>query len=92
MVPTTDEALLVGHLGPDPLSDDWDPDEAARRLGADERAVHVAIQDQRNIAGFGNEYANEILFVRGILPTTPAADDGCRGPGRSRRPHDPGEP
>jgi endonuclease-8 len=34
--------------------------------------VHVAIQDQRNIAGFGNEYASEILFVRGILPTTPA--------------------
>jgi endonuclease-8 len=43
-----------------------------RRLSADTRAVHVAIQDQRNIAGFGNEYANEILFVRGVLPTTPA--------------------
>jgi endonuclease-8 len=72
VVPTTHEDQLVGHLGPDPLSDAWDPDEAARRLGADPRAVHVAIQDQRNIAGFGNEYANEILFVRGILPTTPA--------------------
>jgi endonuclease-8 len=73
VVPTADESRLVGHLGPDPLSDAWDPVEAARRLSADERAVHVAIQDQRNIAGFGNEYANEILFVRGILPTTPAA-------------------
>ena len=38
------------------------------------RAVHVALQDQRNVAGFGNEYANEILFVRGILPTTPATE------------------
>ena len=38
VVPTRDEARLVGHLGPDPLSDDWDPVEAARRLGADDRA------------------------------------------------------
>jgi endonuclease-8 len=72
VIPTTDEERLVGYLGPDPLSDSWDPVEAARRLGSDPRAVHVAIQDQRNIAGFGNEYASEILFVRGILPTTPA--------------------
>jgi endonuclease-8 len=71
-VRTADEDRLVGHLGPDPLSADWDPVEAARRLSGDTRAIHVAIQDQRNIAGFGNEYANEILFVRGILPTTPA--------------------
>ena len=28
----------------------------------------------RNIAGFGNEYVNEILFVRGVLPTTPATE------------------
>jgi endonuclease-8 len=72
VVPTADEERLVGYLGPDPLSDSWDPVEAAGRLGSDSRAVHVAIQDQRNIAGFGNEYASEILFVRGILPTTPA--------------------
>lgn len=72
VVPTRDEGRLVDHLGPDPLSDAWDPAEAARRYGADTRAAHVAIQDQRNIAGFGNEYANEILFVRGILPTRPA--------------------
>jgi endonuclease-8 len=72
VVPTRDEDRLVGHLGPDPLSDDWDPAEAARRLAADHRPVHVALQDQRSIAGFGNEYVNEILFVRGVLPTTPA--------------------
>ena len=72
LVPTADEDSLVGHLGPDPLSDTWDPAEAARRLAADTRPVHVALQDQRNVAGFGNEYANEILFVRGILPATPA--------------------
>lgn len=73
VVRTRDEAQLVGHLGPDPLGPDWDAVEAARRLGADDRPVHVALLDQRNIAGFGNEYANEMLFVRGILPLTPAS-------------------
>ena len=74
VLPTADEARVVGQLGPDPLSDDWDPVEAARRLAVDPRPVHVALLDQRNVAGFGNEYANELLFVRGVLPTTPATE------------------
>ena len=74
VVPTAEESTLVGHLGPDPLQPNWDPAEAARRLAADLRPVHVALLDQRNIAGLGNEYANEVLFVRGILPTTPAGE------------------
>ncbi|WP_144792693.1 DNA-formamidopyrimidine glycosylase family protein [Microbacterium paludicola] len=74
LVRTKDEAQIVGHLGPDPLSADWDPAEAARRLSADERAIHVALLDQRNVAGFGNVYASELLFLRGVLPTTPAPD------------------
>lgn len=74
VVPTRDEASLVGHLGPDPLASDWDIGEAARRLGADTRSIHVALLDQRNVAGFGNEYAAELLFLRGILPTTPTPE------------------
>ena len=74
LVPTRDEGGLVDHLGPDPLSESWDAAEAARRVNADARSIHVALLDQRNVAGFGNEYAAELLFLRGILPTTPAAD------------------
>lgn len=74
LLPTRDEDHVVGHLGPDPLADDWDPAEAVRRLSADSRSIHVALLDQRNVAGFGNEYAAELLFLRGILPTTPAPD------------------
>lgn len=74
LLPTRDEEQLLAHLGPDPLSVSWDPVEAARRLEADSRSIHVALIDQRNIAGFGNEYAAELLFLRGILPTMPAAD------------------
>ncbi|MEW1974003.1 DNA-formamidopyrimidine glycosylase family protein [Microbacterium profundi] len=74
LIPTSAEDQLLGHLGPDPLADDWDPAEAARRLGADGRSIHVALLDQRNVTGFGNEYAAELLFLRGILPTTPAPE------------------
>ncbi|WP_435747032.1 DNA-formamidopyrimidine glycosylase family protein [Microbacterium sp. PMB16] len=74
VVPTRDEDELVGYLGPDPLADDWDIAEAIRRLSADTRSIHVALLDQRNVAGFGNEYAAELLFLRGILPTTPTAE------------------
>lgn len=79
VLPTSDEERLVGHLGPDLLGPDWDPVEAAHRLAADTREIHVALLDQRNVAGFGNEYANELLFVRGILPTTPACDVDVAG-------------
>ena len=74
LVSTRDEHELVGHLGPDPLSEDWDPVEALRRLSADTREIHVALLDQRNVAGFGNEYAAELLFLRGIRPETPTPD------------------
>ncbi|MDN3442719.1 DNA-formamidopyrimidine glycosylase family protein [Microbacterium sp. APC 3901] len=74
VVPTRDEDELVGYLGPDPLGPDWDAAEAARRVNADSRSIHVALLDQRNVAGFGNEYAAELLFLRGILPTTPAPE------------------
>ncbi len=74
VLPTREEERIVGHLGPDPLSATWDPVEAARRVATDPRAAHVAILDQRNVAGFGNVYANELLFVRGIHPETPATD------------------
>ena len=74
VVATRDERELVGHLGPDPLADDWDAAEAARRVSADDRSIHVALLDQRNVAGFGNEYAAELLFLRGIPPETPASE------------------
>lgn len=72
LIPTQAEEQMLGHLGPDPLGDDWDAAEATRRLGADRRSIHVALLDQRNVAGFGNEYAAELLFLQGVLPTRPA--------------------
>jgi len=66
------EGTVVGHLGPDLLGPDWDEDEALRRLLADPtRPVADAILDQRNLAGIGNLYKNELCFLAGVHPRLP---------------------
>jgi endonuclease-8 len=70
----------VGHLGPDLMGPDWDVDEAVRRLAAQpDRAIAEALLDQRNLAGIGNLYKNEVLFLEGINPWTAAAKAGDLG-------------
>jgi endonuclease-8 len=72
LVPTGREPELIGHLGPDLLGPDWDPAEAVRRLaGGPDAAVAEALLDQRNLAGIGNLYKCELLFLRGVWPWTP---------------------
>lgn len=75
LVPTAHQHELIGHLGPDPLQAAFSESDfatAASNLATDPREIHVALLDQRNVAGFGNEYAAELLFLRGIDPRTPA--------------------
>lgn len=75
VIRTDDEEDAVGHLGPDLLGTDWDAADAVRRLAAHpEVPVYVALLDQRNLAGIGNVYANEICFLRGVLPTRPVGE------------------
>ncbi len=77
---TADEAAAVGHLGPDLLGPDWDPDEARRRLLATpEKSVYEAVLEQRNLAGIGNVFAAELLFVSGLHPATPVGDVDALG-------------
>lgn len=59
-------------LGPDLLGD-FDPDEALARIrtrGA--MPVHAVLLDQRVLAGIGNVFKSEILFLSGLHPDTPA--------------------
>ena len=71
----TDESQAVGHLGPDVLADDWDPELALANLRADpDREVGMALLDQRLLAGLGNLYRCEVLYVRGLTPWVRVGD------------------
>ena len=75
VIPRAAEADLLSYLGPDLLGADWDADEAVRRiLRTPELPVAVALADQRNLAGLGNVYVNELCFLRGLLPTRPVGE------------------
>jgi endonuclease-8 len=75
LVRTAEEHLLVGHLGPDLLGPDWDPAEAVRRLAAHpDTPIAEALMDQRNIAGIGNFFKAELMFLHGLWPWTPVRD------------------
>ena len=71
LLPTAEEDRVVGHLGPDVLDDGFDEAEALRRLRAEPaREVGMALLDQRLLAGLGNLYRCEVLFLRGLSPWT----------------------
>ena len=78
LLPRDEEHTVTDRLGPDLLGASWNEAaaaEATRRLEAHPAdPVFVAVLDQTNLAGVGNVYANELCFLRGILPTTPMAE------------------
>jgi endonuclease-8 len=72
VVPRAGEAEFVGHLGPDLLGPDWDADQAVANLERDpDAAIGEALLDQRNLAGVGNLYKCEVLFMEHVHPWTP---------------------
>lgn len=74
LLATRDEDRVVGHLGPDPLREDWDEGEARRRVeGAGDQPVVAVLLDQTRVAGLGNLWANELCFLRGLHPWRPVA-------------------
>ena len=80
LFPTADDEQHLGYLGPDLLGPNWDADDAVARLGAEvERPVAVALADQRNLAGLGNVYVNELCFLRGLLPSRPMSEVDAAG-------------
>jgi formamidopyrimidine-DNA glycosylase len=60
--------LIDGRLGIDAL--EVTAESLRERLGRSRRVIKVALLDQQSVAGIGNLYAAEILFVAGVDPRT----------------------
>jgi formamidopyrimidine-DNA glycosylase len=64
---------ITSGLGPDPLRPHTRASRFVQRIDADERPIGAVLLDQSVIAGIGNVYRSEVLFLEGIDPRRPAA-------------------
>ena len=73
LIPEFARRALLARLGPDPLRRDFDPDRVWETLRKrPRRAIGDALLDQSVLAGVGNIYRNEALFLTGIHPLRPS--------------------
>ncbi len=72
LVTVDEQVAIVARLGADPLRRDADVDATRERFVRSGRPVGAYLLDQSVIAGIGNVYRAEILFLCGIHPTRPA--------------------
>jgi formamidopyrimidine-DNA glycosylase len=70
-------------LGPEPLT--LKPGGLAKQLRRTRRAIKAALLDQMVIAGIGNIYADEALYLAGVHPLTPANELSGEQVGRLNR-------
>jgi formamidopyrimidine-DNA glycosylase len=78
----TFDAAPLERLGPEPLGEAFTPEVLGRALARSRRAVKPCLMDQSRVAGLGNIYASEALWVARVAPQIPAAR---LGPRRLRR-------
>ena len=71
-LPGTESHALLGELGPEPLSDDFDGSYLFRLSRRRKGPVKTFIMNSHVVVGVGNIYANEALFQAGISPVRAA--------------------
>jgi endonuclease VIII len=69
-----DEQRIRDRLGPDPLRRDADVEAVWRSLQRRSTPIGAALLDQSVVAGIGNVFRAEALFVNGIDPLTPSRE------------------
>ena len=65
------ETVMTGlqRLGPEPFADDFSVEYLIQAIKGRKRPIKNALLDQKLVAGIGNIYADEALFLSGIRPT-----------------------
>jgi formamidopyrimidine-DNA glycosylase len=65
---TSDPEAVLGHLGPEPLADDFTLGAFVARIRHRHGRLKPLLVNQRFIAGLGNIYADEALFAARLHP------------------------
>ena len=66
-------AALEARLGPDPLRADGTAEAFLDRVAGRRKAAGAVLLDQSILAGIGNVYRAELLFLEGLHPEVPAS-------------------
>ena len=72
LIDRTEVGEIMDGLGPDPLRRDGHKEPFVERLANSNKAVGAILLDQGVVAGVGNVFRAEFLFMLGIHPATPA--------------------
>ena len=65
----TDPQTVLHRLGPEPLEADFTPEVLAAALSGRRGSIKALLLDQSVVAGVGNIYADEALYLARIRPT-----------------------
>lgn len=68
-----DPTKITADLGPEPLEETFTIETLAEALGRRQSPIKAVLLDQTAIAGLGNLYADESLFLAGVHPRRPSA-------------------
>jgi formamidopyrimidine-DNA glycosylase len=63
---------FLNGYGPEPLDEDFDEAAIVQALARRSIKIKAALLDQKIVAGLGNIYADEVCFLAGVHPATPA--------------------
>ena len=73
VVPDPSAVPGIASLGPDPLADDFGPEQFAALLEGRRTQVKGLLRDQSVLAGVGNAYSDEVLHAARLSPFAIAA-------------------
>jgi len=71
LITPDEKAATIAKLGPDPLRRGADPQRFIEKAQRSKKEIGALLLDQSVIAGVGNVYRAEVLFLHGIDPRTP---------------------
>jgi formamidopyrimidine-DNA glycosylase len=69
----TNQSKLIDTLGPEPLTENFNPTYLHEKLAKKNVGIKIALMDNHIVVGVGNIYATESLFNIGVHPAQPAS-------------------